>query len=1674
MALLASSLLAAGSDGTSDRAAELARASVAARFVADPRDSGRDLVTGRSREDLEREALAYYDDVEAGDQARFDRLEGRTLGARTAAELLDRGAAELASGRRASAQITWTRLAEEYPESPQAGTAMLHLASLREQEGDLVGATRWLARLPELHVQEAVQAAPLMQRLLEDIDGALARDGGRISGRDEVRLHPSLGDLDLDRARELSEWASGFQLVDEIARSLRLETSGDLLRRIKKLGEDSLRLDGIVALIPRRERVAAIRAEEQLADPSDPRGVARRIDDRTRGKLDRLEDLARIQKLQVILLARSIRAAEIEPAAARLGARSLAARRGLVTRVEALGRQAGERSPEDAAVARLFAIADVDDNRRLTPLFDDEGLLRRKRFAVEGDMRNAVDKPLDDDNARAVTDLFERTGLSEKALFLSLVRATAVPTKDGRQRVDPSRVATLLARLRERGGPAWHAANPGQGEPLVGPIERDYIARLNVLREPGMGLDQVLEREVLGDRVAPPTVHSALAGDPRGSRLLAELASLGTRRDGAWILEDDAGAGIGSARAMTVAATADTAPRTARAKLARAGEIKRELDDIAATRALSSMTTTLVSDLESQGMRFSPGDVEAIEDKVSHEDLGTLALTFDEWGSFSGVRSLVGFTQPGTSLGQLGPGHVAWGFGLDVLSGSPAGTLGWRAQKELQSGTVLRYHFGGVGGLGGASDVSGVSARFRPRSVWQPELGADVSVVRGLAGRGFLNLIRDVNVKHERKLATLFTEEDESRRRGREAFVATLSRDDAKARPAVLFTQSLGWSHDDLLSDAGAYQVLSDAYEYERTRQVSQFHRDAWKVRFAGIGIDAAFLGGDLFLLAGPKLAIKDFKLFSHFIEGADRSVQSEEAALRREMILLPPIASERRETRMAALAPLVDSDGRSGLVTTHAESRLEMPEGDRGPEGGQPGGQPDGRRPVQIASLGTVAIGAAEESPRVDERRGDAAIDESGAIDSLNAALLARGVAMSLGRTNDPCTFDIVPRATTPWAAQSVEMYVANQPGIGVSLAAGGQPQLVAPRGGAGVVIDWMEEVRSVTRGGEADEVHRIAFSLAPGRPAAEIIESSSHVLRAEMVDGELIGCARIATNFTDRVGRPVARGPVVVPDDADAPQRLARFRDEALASKAAAAPPPPARYLRPEEPGDAQAALMDPAALDPAFVDGLRHATRDDLLAVKRAGIAHARLVSLGERDERIEAETLDYIQSKSIAAHGRPLAGAALERAHFVLVHDGLFRADQGPVDSQIRFLEERAITPFAPDREIGGAPDPLTRRLMELAGVDEPAALADIQAGVKSMIGQARRTGRLERASVPAGTRIVTASWSEARGERAKGVQWTTAMEPVEAHLLADLPLSSNSGKYVAALAIGPDLPALDRALRRELDEEGDLERHRFDLDEDLLPAIARALASPADDRTLVARVAGLDVTLSLAEPPRAGALTRCKNATIFAPPYGARLDDEHDVVVATMPAALVGTAEAHSRFVGRPWVGWRRLSLLAGAPFILDEIFGGGGSRGSGVTTEPPPTPENPGPRAGSEPPAGGRPGRPDTPGRPGAEPPEAGDGGPPRPGIDAGSGGRAGRPGTPGRPVDDVEPPDVVDDGRSGTNPPAGGARGRPGTPRVPGTEPKPPRGRDEPPPGDQDPRPRPPEPPDRPRRPVD
>jgi hypothetical protein len=1584
----------------------MAHASVETRFVPDPKDATRDLVTGRQREDMETEAQAYYTDLLLRDPARFELLRRRTVGERSADELAALARHELASGRPVAAELAWQQVAYEHPDSPLAGPSLVQLASSRQRDGDLVGAAEHLSRLPELDLRTAAEAEPLMQRLLAEIEADLAREGRAPDGRAPVRLHPTIERLELDRARELSEWTSGWSLADEVARTLRLETSGDVLRVLKNVGADAARLNALVVLIPREERVGAIRVEEMLRDGSDPKAVDARVRERTEGrKLDKLEDLARLQQLQLLLLARALEDLLLDGPARRLGEETLVARRELCVRLET--------APHDAAVSGLVVVADANGDGKLSPLLDDEGLWRPRRFAVEGDMRNARVKPLDDDNKRAIADLFERTGMSEKGLLQALVRAC----REG-DAVSPERVATLLTRVQQRGAPVYAAAYPKDRNPEPAEIQRDYIARLNVLRGPGEGLDDVLRREVLDTTGARPGGSmAALTEDPRAARLVAELASLGTRWNGAWLYEDDP-------------PREDGAPgRTADQKLQRATEIHRELDDVAAAHALDGYGTALVADLESLGLRFRPGDLSLIQQRIQHEDLGTLALSFDELGNFTHLDEAVAFTEPGTRLGEMGPGHLAYGFGLDVLSGAPGANAGWRDSKKVGRGTVLRYHVGATGLPLGPTDTMGASARFRTRRVWQPEIGADASVLRGLSGRGFFNLIRDVNVKHRERLARLFWEHEEAKKQGRDAFVASVTAPEAEARPAALFTRSLGYTDEDLRRDTGAYLVMNDSYELEKARQKSMLNRDARKVRFAGFGFTAAFLGGQTYLLAGPKFAVKDFRLFSRFVDGAERRVQSEEAETRRVAVSLGrPQGRTRRETLTVDLDPTTTERGAAAVVAqggTHVVTPA-------------PGGfgEPREAAGTRLASAGRLPPGTRPE-PDIDpvitleESFAPGAPSEDEALASLSRALQRRGVPLDVRSTGQRNAYELVPVRTTPWSSQSYEIYAAQDDGLGLSVTETGRPLLVAPAGAAGVVLDWMEEVRAVTRSGESDETHRVVFSRAPGRPAAAVIESSAAYLRCEVVGGRTIGTARILTRYRDDDGAPVTQGNVILPQDADAPVRLASLRMTAAGARPTPAPDLPRVTLhRPGAPG-ALGSISEIAALDVRFIEGLEATTAEDLARFKERGIAHAHFVATGAAEGRMHPDDVAYIQSMSLAIHGRPLSGDALDHAHYVLTHRGLYRADGGPVATQVRHLEERAVTPFGPGREMEGAFSARTGRLMRLAGVDERAALDEIQDGVRLMAAEARRTGSLPRETLDPGCRIVTASW----GRTAKGVQWTTATVPTEAHLLAPLALDSNAGRYVTALALGPDLEALDAALRRQLADQGDVQRHPYDLERDLVPAIARALASPASDRTLVADVAGLDLTFTLASEPRAGALARCKNATLFPPAYGAKLKDDHGVAVAAMPAAFIGVAEADTRFVGENWVGWRRVNLLAGGPW-------GGDDKGS--PEEPEPEPLVP-PRDLRVPPVIGRPPRLGPPDRPTLEAQE-----PPAP---------------PGR--DGAEPPDS---GRVGRGDPPD--RPGPGPDTPPGdTEP---RDGTQPVPPDRGDRPTPPAPPDRPRRPVD
>ncbi len=1690
----------------------LARSSVDARFVPDPEHSDRDLVTGRARADLEQSARQYYEDLRRRDPERFERVRSRMLGSASAKELDAIAMHELAAGRPASAELAWERLVDEHPESPEAPQALLRLASSRLRAGERAAAADDLARLPELDMQLSYQAAPLVSRLLQETDADLKRRPRTPRGGDRVALHPSLQALDLDRARDLSEWTAGYSLLDEVARGLRMETSGDILRTVKRAGQDDITLDGLTGLIPLEERQRGLRTEERLRAPGDLAGADARAAERGRGKqLEKFQNLSRLQQLQVLLLQRTIEDLELEPPARRLGEAALAERRALGVRVEAVAARPPDDpalTPEQRAVGRLARLADCNGDGKLSPLRDDEGLWKRHRMAVEGDMRNAVQKPLDDDNKRRVADLFEQSGLSEHALLAALVRACSEPVAARHPgaasglRVAPDRVERLLAALAERSAPIWAAAPHARGKALPGDAERDYLARLSVLRLPGESLDDVLVRELLS---RPSAVGSgALAVHPRAGRLLAELASLGARREGAWFFEDDP--------------PQAPARRTASQKLERAEAIRAELDDVSAGLAMDEITRVMVADLESQGMRFDPADVELIGQRIQHEDLGTLALVFDELGNFTSLDRAVVMTQPGTALGDRGPGHVAYGFGLDLMSGTPATSAGWRDSREIRDGrATLSYHVGGAGSPDGPTDSSGVSARFRRQKVWQPEVGADASILRGLAGRGFFNLIRDVTLKHERQLARVFEDHEAARAEGRAAFLDSVSAKGAGAQPAVLFTQSLGRTRADLDHDDESFGILTSSYEFEKARQKSLLNRHARRVRFAGVGFSLAFLAGDAFVLAGPMIGAKDFRLFSQLVDAPTLRVQSEEAGMRRVALSTWPrggvvrtrearvqlhrgadaegvarfVSSERDEqSRLARLdeplparatlvmAGAADGAERSGAGALSAFETSALPPASAAPPSGRPLAAlpPDGvlrarpvaqapgprlfatlasRRPSDLDGLrGTDASRASRPSsvpePRATDNMRMTPLDDADAssaatargLERLSRALRASGVPLHVEAAGMANTWALEPASTTPWCAQSLDLFVAEDEGLGLELDARGRPVLIAPDGLDGVVLDAMLERRSVTRPGEADEIWRLAFSRAPGRRAIDVIENSARRLRCEVVDGRFIGAAVIATRHRTGEGDLRTQANLLAPGDREAGAAVARLRAEAAAARPQAESLLPAIALRRMDETPPDGTISDPDALSSGFLDALRKARGEDVVLFKTRGIQHASLASTGAvPPSSLEPDNVAFIQALALQEQGRRLSGRALEHAHFLLVHEGLFRGDEGSVTQQVSYLQQRAVTPFAADREMAVATDPLTRRVLDRAGVDEAAALATIGEGMRARVAEGRRAGRLDHQLVPAGTRIVTASWSG----RQHGVQRTTATEPTPAHLLEPLSLNSNEGRYVAALAIGPDVPALALSMASELGGGEDAARL---LEPRLADALGDALAHPASEREIVATIDGATLRLTLADPPRAGALARCKNATLFPPAYGAMLEHSTQAAVAAAPAMFVGAAESASRFVGRSWAGWRRLSLLAAAPLVAAATRGGGrgggdddpggGDDGGGGDDDPPP------PRDGAAPPGRGG-------ARGGADRPDRSD--------------------KPNEPPQEEEPP------RGGTTPPGrGGGRERPGgdRPEPPGDTADPPREGEQPPGHPPGGRPSPPDPGDRPRRPVD
>src|SRR5207244_615234 len=101
------------------------------------------------------------------------------------------------------------------------------------------------------------------------------------------------------------------------------------------------------------------------------------------------------------------------------------------------------------------------------------------------------------------------------------------------------------------------------------------------------------------------------------------------------------------------------------------------------------------------------------------------------------------------------------------------------------------------------------------------------------------------------------------------------------------------------------------------------------------------------------------------------------------------------------------------------------------------------------------------------------------------------------------------------------------------------------------------------------------------------------------------VVGTARLATNNRDALGKPVRQANVINPEDPRAEQLVASLAADARALPGPGIPELPAvvlhRALLPAPDGT----LSDPAALDGAFLDGLRHASPADVALFKQRGI-------------------------------------------------------------------------------------------------------------------------------------------------------------------------------------------------------------------------------------------------------------------------------------------------------------------------------------------------------------------------------------------------------------------------------------------------------------------------------------
>jgi len=1535
-----------------DPAVLLARESVSRRFIPSSADPRTDSVTGLQQEELVEEALAYFRRMRREEPERFARLLRMRSGEEGALSLYRRAGEEASRGDPLGAIYHWEQVAGLYPESKVADNALLHLASQQAVRGNYLAAVDAYGGVADLDLETSYDAELLLEGLFQRLEEQVLLARRRVPGG-RFRLQDSLEDLNLDTTRAWTEWIDGYDRVNELAYKVGLETSGDVLRKVKNLGADNLTVDKLARLIPLDERKRAIASEEKALNPgatSEEMDVILRK--RYKRGLKHTPNLALAQQLYIYLIADALQqmsltrdgrhtARETVGRRTRLSQRvegsdadrrgkpqavarrERKAHRGLVRSPGRAGRWSWEPEDEEQrrALAVLFRLADTDADHRFSILRDDEGFWHPKRKAVEGDLVNAVHKNLDDDNRRPVEELYRAAGFSEQGFLAALVETCSTETGT----IDPAAVEALVTGLLARTGAReefrWEGWEPADSD-LVG--VREYIYRLNALRRPGEDLSVLLRSEFLEPEPAERTPLVQLARlDRRAGEIRAEMDGLGERHGNLVLFRAD-GEGL------------------ARDRFERALALDQELADIEVEMVQASLEEALIQDLEARGYHFTRRDRARVTQALRGEDLGSVAFLFDG----ANLDRIVGFKDFRKRFGANDQHSWVTGIGLDFMGLDPVAFTGYQGERPLRR-VNLEYHIGMLGGAPGATDLEGVSVEWPTAKQNKIKVGLNASFLQGFGLWGRLHWTRDLTGRLRRQVEAVYAHLEEARG-DRDLFVEMIF-DPARDETAPIrnFLYSLGYTREAALTGDLAYQAVVDAYEFERHLRMATLNREAKRVRFGGLAFEAFLLGGELFLLLGPKIAVKDYRFLSTLVDDSNLEVESWEAYQRRAEVRAPlEPRGGRSVIHMASAELTVDGEGRPAVRLSDGVSREDWL---------APGTPPTG----MLASM-KPSLSPPLPRPEVHQR------------DRINAMLDHGGSPLRLEEVpGESFHHALRLEGTSPHLSQTIRVYVEDDPKLGLYTARDGAPVLVAPKDLDDVNLEWFDLGRAVVHPGQAEQPYRLVVSRGRQATTYETVRGSGLFCRVDIVGGRMAGAALVGTGYRDDTGALILQENLFPdPDDpglAGLESRLLAGEEDKRRAEA--------RLLGDPLPSSGLAlAGGGPAAgrLDPAFLESLRRTNRRDVQRFKRRNLSH--YADPDPASPALDPLNVAYIQDRAREELGGPLEGDALLQAYFALSHQGLTRVDHLQPAIQVRALERRAGTSFRPGRGPFG-PERIPPRTMEMlrkAGVDVEAALKEIRGGMEGMVREARASGSLTPGSLPAGTTILTDS--ELAGQR--GVVAYRSTEEVGCHLIAGWGLDSNTGRFIALMGMAPFLPEIHREM---LDRTGlRTDDPALHYETVFLPALFEALEDPVSDTWLrLPFPGGVRVNLAFDGPQHAGALHACKNGTLFPSSFRAEVEQVRERYVAAQPVSYVGFAESGLRLRGENWAGYRNLSLLGGAGITDDDGGGtkeeGGGDDGGG--DDEPGTP--PGPKGGQ-----GRRGT-DTPGTPGRTTPPGGGGEPP-------------------------------------------------------------------------------------------